>query len=85
MEEKKDISKKPVEEPKKFTEFICEVINCINLNIREKSDATSEVLELAHAGDILTLKENAGEWLKVETPSGTIGYCMSKYISIRSK
>ena len=87
MEDNKYISKKPIEkqEPKKSSEIIGEVINCSKLAVRKVPDVSAQMLETISVSDVISIKENKGDWLKIQTGSGTIGYCMSKYISITSE
>lgn len=87
MEDNKYISKKPIEkqETKKFPVFIGEVINCSKLAVRKAPSVSAQIIETISVTDVVSVKENRGDWIKVQTDSGTIGFCMSKYISIKTK
>lgn len=60
------------------------VINCDRLNVREKTNAKSKVLEVIERGapvDVFTT-ESTNDWYKVTTRKGVVGYCMKEYITL---
>ena len=63
------------------------VVDCMMLNIREKPDMESKIIEVVPVGTVLTIgakelgKPESKQWLQVRTLNGIEGYCMEKYLS----
>ena len=60
------------------------VHNCQMLNVREKPNRTSKVLEIISNGSSVDvfITESTNDWYKVGTNEGVIGYCMKEYIKL---
>lgn len=54
------------------------------LNLRLQADATSRVLGQYRNGVRLTLLAYGTEWCKVQDQSGTVGYMMTKYLTVKN-
>ena len=62
------------------------VVNCIKLNVRKEPDKTSDIIQII---DALTevrviVKDSTYNFYKVILPSGIEGYCMKKFIELKS-
>lgn len=62
------------------------VVNCIKLNVRKEPDKTSNIIQII---DALTevrviVKDSTYNFYKVILPSGIEGYCMKKFIELKS-
>ena len=62
------------------------VVNCIKLNVRKEPNKTSEIIQII---DALTevrviVKDSTYNFYKVILPSGVEGYCMKKFIELKS-
>lgn len=90
---------KQVDEPvKEVEEVIDEVIeaetkepvigvvsDCLKLNVRKRPSIDSDVLfKLDCLTEVMIEDDSDEEFYKVYTTAGIAGYCMKKYISIRS-
>lgn len=78
---------KPVEEVKPpVKEVVGVVTGCRLLNIRTKPDADSAVLcrESALSELIIDESRSTDEWFSVCTVSGIDGFCMKKFVTIKS-
>ena len=53
------------------------------LNLRSKPNTSSDVVSKLKQNDKVTLLERSGEWYKVKTSNGDIGWASSEYITIR--
>jgi hypothetical protein len=52
------------------------------LNLRESPDRNSKLLATLNSGDVVTqLAEPEGDWVKVKTDSGLIGYVYFNYVA----
>lgn len=60
------------------------VVDCKNLNVRERPDGGAAVLGVIPAETELMVdeSESTGEFYKILTASGLEGFCMKKYIMI---
>ena len=72
-----------VTEPKTFTGV---VIDCRKLNVREQMNTGAKILcDLPVSSEVqVCAEEHHDEWYHVFTASGIEGFCMKKYISIKS-
>lgn len=72
-----------VEEPTAYKKGI--VKGCDRLNIRDKASMDGKRIETVPVKTELTVKpdESTKEWLSVITPSGKIGFCMKKYVTVK--
>lgn len=52
------------------------------LNLRAKADATSSVLGQYRNGTKVTVLAHGLEWCKVKNAAGTVGYMMTKYLTL---
>lgn len=61
------------------------VVNCMLLNIREKSSTDSKVIAKAKALDELKIDigKSNNDWYAVCTVTGIEGFCMKKFIAVR--
>lgn len=61
------------------------VKGCDRLNIRDKAGMDGKRIETVPVKTELTVKpdESTKEWLSVITPSGKIGFCMKKYVTVK--
>ena len=77
IDEVKDILETvaPPKEPKRF-----KIVNCTNLNLREKADRTSSVKTILKAGEIVTVESSTEDWAHVYTDNGVEGYVMKEFI-----
>lgn len=62
------------------------VVNCIKLNVRKEPDKTSNIIQII---DALTevrviMKDSTYNFYKVILSSGVEGYCMKKFIELKS-
>ena len=57
-------------------------VNTSNLNIRSGAGMSYSVISKVYSGDVILIKEvsSNGDWYKVETTTGVIGWCGSSYI-----
>ena len=57
-------------------------VNTSNLNIRSGAGMSYSVISKVYSGDIILIKEvsSNGDWYKVETTTGVVGWCGSSYI-----
>ena len=57
-------------------------VNASNLNIRSGAGMSYSVISKVYSGDIILIKEvsSNGDWYKVETTTGVVGWCGSSYI-----
>ena len=62
------------------------VVNCIKLNVRKEPDKTSDIIQIIDALTEVRVipKDSAYNFYKVILPSGVEGYCMKKFIEIKS-
>lgn len=78
-DEIKDVLEKdtttPPNEPKDF-----KVVNCSNLNVREKADRSSAVKVIIKAGAKVVVEEIVEDWAHIYTDSGVEGYVMKEFI-----
>ena len=72
-----------VEEVEEIEEGI--VIDCVNLNIREKPDLNSAVLCIVPASTklLIDMAKSTMTWLYVYTESGIEGFCMKQFVGIK--
>ena len=61
------------------------VIDCVNLNIREKPDLNSAVLCTVPASTklLIDMAKSTMTWLYVYTESGIEGFCMKQFVGIK--
>ena len=62
------------------------VVNCIKLNVRKEPNKTSNIIQII---DALTevrviVKDSTYNFYKVILPSAVEGYCMKKFIELKS-
>ena len=62
------------------------VVNCIKLNVRKEPNKTSDIIQII---DALTevrviVKDSTYNFYKVILSSGVEGYCMKKFIELKS-
>lgn len=57
-----------------------EVVNCSNLNVREKADRTSPVKCLLKAGETVNVESISDGWAHVYTSKGIEGYVMKEFV-----
>jgi len=80
-EEKKEEEKKEEEKKEKLSKI--EYISVSTVNLREKADTSSKILEkLSMNTKVTVVEETADGWSKVEV-SGKTGYISSKYLSTK--
>lgn len=62
------------------------VVNCAKLNVREQMNANSAILCVLPVSSEVKVITNEvhDDWCHVFTTSGVDGFCMKKYISIKS-
>ena len=62
------------------------VVNCIKLNVRKEPDKTSEIIQIIDALTEVRVitKDSTYNFYKVILPSGGDGYCMKKFIELKS-
>lgn len=62
------------------------VVNCIKLNVRKEPNKASKAVKIIDAlteVEVVT-KESTYNFYKVILPSGVEGYCMKKFIELKS-
>ena len=72
-----------IEEIEEIEEGI--VVDCVNLNIREKPDLNSAVLCTVPASTklLIDMAKSTMTWLYVYTESGIEGFCMKQFVGIK--
>ncbi len=50
------------------------------LNVRSEPNTNATILGKAYKDDIVTIVTNEGEWWKIKTSSGVIGWVLAKYV-----
>ena len=62
------------------------VVNCIKLNVRKEPDKTSDIIQIIDALTEVRVipKGSTYNFYKVILPSGIEGYCMKKFIELKS-
>lgn len=62
------------------------VIDCSQLNVREKSNKNAKVLCEVKVGSKLVIDEakSTADWFSVCTENGIEGFCMKRYIKVKS-
>lgn len=62
------------------------VVNCIKLNVRKEPDKTSNIIQIIDALTEVRVitKDSTYNFYKVILPSGIEGYCMKKFIELKS-
>ena len=62
------------------------VVNCIKLNVRKEPDKTSNIIQIIDALTEVRVipKASTYNFYKVILPSGIEGYCMKKFIELKS-
>lgn len=80
---KKETKTPEVETVDTFTTGI--VDNCFKLNIREKPSCESNIISVVNADTVLTVNKSKSvkDWFHITTMTGSSGYCMKKYITIK--
>lgn len=63
------------------------VTDCFKLNIRKRPNIDSEVICVVPAFSELTITmdKSTSKWFKVCTETGETGYCMKKYVAVKSQ
>jgi hypothetical protein len=85
LEEQRIPDNIPVEEPTNNLE-VGVVTGCYRLNVREEPRADSEVVCVVDSGCEFLLDENEStdEFYKISTLDGIDGFCMKKFVTVRS-
>lgn len=62
------------------------VANCQKLNIRKEPKDKAEIIDIFDQGTKVLVDENESttEWCKISTKTGVEGFCVSRYIEIKS-
>ena len=62
------------------------VSGCLRLNVRKEPSLTGEVICEVSVGTTLMIDSDKSteEWFKVYTETGVEGYCMKKFVTIKS-
>lgn len=85
-DEEKEVLEEKVEEriltPQEPKQIHGRVVNCKSLNVRKEDNTKSNVLVVLNFNDELLIEEIKGDWAKVYTSSGILGYVMTKYIKV---
>lgn len=81
-EEEKDVVEDKILNPKEPEQMHGIVVNCKSLNVRKEDNTKSAVLVVLKFNDELLIEEIKGDWAKVYTSSGILGYVMTKYIKV---
>lgn len=81
-EEEKDVVEDKILNPKEPEQMHGIVVNCKSLNVRKEDNTKSAVLVVLKFNDELLIEEIKGDWVKVYTSSGILGYVMTKYIKV---
>ncbi len=56
------------------------LVSANTLNIRAKASADAKKLGEVHYGDLVTMVDKNGTWMKIKAPGGTIGYVLGEYL-----
>ena len=61
------------------------VSGCKRLNVRKMPFKSAVVIEVINAGSKVSidLTKSADEWYNIHTESGTTGFCMKKFITVK--
>ena len=62
------------------------VVTCIKLNVRKEPNKTSDIIQIIDALTEVRVitKDSTYNFYKVILPSGIEGYCMKKFIELKS-
>ena len=62
------------------------VVNCIKLNVRKEPDKTSDIIQIIDSLTEVRVipKDSTYNFYKEILPSGIEGYCMKKFIELKS-
>lgn len=88
--EEEPVEEEPVEEEPTMqitpVQTIGVVKNCSRLNVREAADADADVIGTVEEGSEVEIDEasSTSDFYKVYTAAGLEGFCMKKFISIKS-
>lgn len=68
------------------TGVVCDLSDGSFLIVRHEPDSESTVVDKLHNDDVVQILATSEEqlWYQVKTPSGIIGWCRAKYVSITS-